>query len=178
MILSALRSLFAPVHCKLSSSRATSRWTVFASRRDYAVSVSILLFSRFRFRFHITSSVIFCTFQFPFNCPQRVLGPIGIQVGRMHDIQISDTLESQRYAVYTIIERIFLSVCHTCKDYLCIFGHSLFSKVLNLSEMFSKEKGVCQTTSKLLWWCRNASSLLSLLEQTRHYVQVFPIIIP
>ena len=71
MISSALRSLFGPVHCELSSSRAASRSAVFAVRRDVAVSPRLLFWS-FRFRFPSTSFFIFWTFRSPFNCSQWV----------------------------------------------------------------------------------------------------------
>ena len=84
------------------------------------------------------------------------LGPIEIQVDGMHDIHICDTLESQRAALSAILARLSL----------LIFGPSVFSKVLNLCEMFSKEKGARQTTVKILRRCHVGSSLLSLLVQT------------
>ena len=61
-----------PVHCKLSSLRDASWWTVFSSIRAADFSAPIVLLSRFHFRLPSTSFFIFCTYRFTFDCFQWV----------------------------------------------------------------------------------------------------------
>ena len=161
MILPALRSLSTPVHYKFSSSRAASKWTVFSYRRSAAVSLPLLLFSRFRFRFPSTSFFIFCTFRFPFNCSQwvyslyfRSLSLIFLVIWLFfnniwwscltHSSQNSARPHRNSSWSHTWYSDpwhfgVTESCCihHTCKYFFTYLRSFCIFKVLNLVEMFS-----------------------------------------